>query len=746
MMQHLNRRGFLKGLLGTGAFVLGVPLLGTPRLVLADGEDEVVFRPDLFVAIEASGAVRIIAHRSEMGTGIRSTLPAVLADELEADWARVVIEQAPGDAAYGSQNTDGSRSIRNFYQTMRTAGATARTMLEAAAAQTWEVEADSCRAELHEVVHAASGRRLGFGALVALAATLAVPEPASLRFKKPAERRYVGKSFKSFDVEDMVRGTAQYGLDVRREGMLYAVVARCPVYGGTLKSVDDSKARALAGVVDVRTIPDFVPPHAFQALGGVAVLATSTWAALEGRRRLVLEWDEGAQADFDSDSYAEELLKIARAPARVVREDGDVDAALAAAETVLEADYQLPFLAHAPMEPPCAVAEVSETGCEVWAPTQNPQAAQDTLAAVLEMPKEQVLVHVTLLGGGFGRKSKPDMICEAALLSRMAGKPVQVVWTREDDIRHDYYHAAAAVHMEAGLDSEGNVQALLMRSAFPTIASTFVPGLPIAQSFELMMGMTDLPWQVPNLRCESGEVAPPFRIGWLRSVCNIFHAFAGCVFVDELATTTGQDPVAFALKLLGEDRVLDLTGVDYPNYGVSLEDFPIETGRLRHVIELVAAKGEWGRKLPAGHGLGFAVHRSFLSCIAVVVEVAVDGKKIRIPRVDMAIDCGLVVHPDRVRAQMEGSAVFGASIALSGKISAKNGRIVEGNFDTYPVVRMHEAPREINVHMVASEAAPVGVGEPGVPPMAPAIVNALFAATGKRVRRLPILSSPDWKD
>ena len=738
----MSRRGFLASL-AAGSMVLAGSANGAVRRFLEQAEQP--FEPHLFLAIEPDGTVSILAHRSEMGTGIRTALPVVVADELGADWARVTIRQAIGDARLGSQNTDGSRSVRRFYQPMREVGATARLMLERAAAQQWGVDASECHAVNHAVTHAASGQSLDFRDLVATASTLEVPAVEELTFHAPDERRYVGRDVPLTDLDDIVTGRAGFGIDARLEGQLFAAIERSPVLGGDVATLDDEAARATAGVVDVVRLPAFSAPHGFQALGGVAVLANSTWAALAGRRALELTWTESAHASYDSDTFATLLADETHKPGKVWRAVGDADAVLEAAESVIEADYYLPHLAHASMEPPCALAVVRKDAAgapesiEVWAPTQNPQAAQDQLAATFAIPKESITVHVTLLGGGFGRKSKPDFIVEAALLSAQVDRPVHVTWTREDDIRHDYYHSVAAIHMRATLGEDGLPKAWLQRSAFPPIFSTFVPGARDASPLEMGLGFTDVPYDVPNLRVESGSADAHVRIGWLRSVAHVYHAFGVCCFPDELAHAAGRDPYEYLMALLGEPRHLDLEGVEYPNHDEPLERYPFDVGRLRHVTERAADLASWGRELPKGRGLGIACHRSFLSYCANVVEVEVakDGT-LRIPNVWVVIDAGTVVLPDRVRAQMEGAAVFGTSLAKFGEITAKGGVIEQSNFHDYRMARMSDAPRNISVEIVESEALPAGVGEVGVPPFAPALANAIFAATGSRIRELPL--------
>ncbi|MGE0131449.1 MAG: molybdopterin cofactor-binding domain-containing protein [Blastocatellales bacterium] len=733
-IELVTRRTFLGGMFSTGAMVLGARLL--PIEALAAEADKAAWNPSVYLGIETDGTVIIVAHRSEMGTGIRSVLPTVLADELDADWKRVKIEQAIGDAKYGSQNTDGSCSIRDFYDAMRQAGASARMMLESAAAAQWGVAASECKAQNHQVVHAASGRKLGYGELAAAAAKQPVPKKEELKFKSPAEYRYIGKDVPTVDLDDICAGKGTFGYDAKMPGMVYATIARSPVFGGKLKSFDDQEARKVRGVQKTVQLAAFKPPHGFQALGGVAVIADNTWAAMKGRDKLKVEWDAGENASYDSAAYKQTLLETVRKPQKAVRNIGDVDAEFAKGGKTHEAEYYVPHLAHAPMEPPAAVAEFKDGKVVIHAATQNPQAVQDTVAAALGIDKKNVECHVTLLGGGFGRKSKPDYVAEAALLSREVGKPVKVVWSREEDIRYDYYHAVAAMYLKAAVDAKGRPTAWLQRSAFPSIGSTFAgPSATYGQGFEMGMGWTNVPFDIPNHRAENGPAKPQVRIGWMRSVANIYHAFGVHSFADELAAMANRDRVEYLLDLLGQPRKIDLG-----QRGPMAEKFPLETGRLRRVIELAAEKSGWAKKKPAkGRALGIAAHWSFLSYVAAVVEVQVDAAgKIRIPRVDIAADVGKVINPDRVKSQFEGASVFGASIALMGEITASNGAIQQSNFHDYPVARINEAPIDTRVHLVQSDAPPAGVGEPGVPPMLPAICNAVFAATGKRIRDLPL--------
>lgn len=737
-IDNVSRRSFLQQAFGAGAFVLGARLLPTPAFAALESA---AFSPNIFVGVKSDGTVLIVAHRSEMGTSSRTMVPMILADEMEADWKRVQLEQAIGDEKYGDQNTDGSHSIRSFFSVMQECGASARLMLEQAAAQQWGVPAADCKATLHQVVHAASGRKLGYGELAAAAAKLPVPDKSKLTFKKKSEYRYIGKDLPIYDLSDITHGKAIFGMDAKVDGMVYASIERSPVFGGKLVSFDDKEALKVPGVSRTVEIAAFKPPHVFQALGGVAVIADNTWAAFQGRKKLKVVWDSGANVSYTSSEYKKQLQATARKPGKVVRNVGDVDKGFATATKTLEAEYYVPHLAHAPMEPEVAVADFKNGVCTVWAPVQNPQATQDTVAAALGIDKKKVICNVTLLGGGFGRKSKPDFCAEAAILSKQLGKPVKVVWTREDDIHFDYFHSVAAMYMKGGLDQAGKPVAWLQRTVFPSISSTFAQDVRSASPDELAMGFTDTPFLLANHRAENGEAVNHVRIGWLRSVANIYHAFAVCSFADELAHAAGRDPKDYLLELIGPGRIIDLKaqGVDYPNMG-PIEQFPVDAGRLRKVIELVAEKAEWGkRRLPKGHALGIAAHRSFLTYIATVVEVAVSPTgKISIPRVDTAVDAGMIVSPDRIRSQFEGAAVFGTSLTLMGEITATAGKIDQSNFHNYPVARMSEAPMDTRVYIVESEAPHAGIGEPGVPPFAPALCNAIFAATGKRIRELPI--------
>ena len=700
------------------------------------------------MSIAKDGIVTIVAHRAEMGNGAaRTSLPMIVADEMDADWSRVRVVQSPGDEeTYGNQDTDGSRSVRHFIQPMRQIGAGARKMLEIAAAKRWGVDPNEVVARFHEVVHTPSGKKLGYGDLAEAAAGLAVPGPDTLHLKDPSAFRYIGKGNVTIvDLFDITTGRATYGQDVTLPGLMYAVVARPPVVQGKVASYDASATMKVPGVLKVVTIDPTPPPWAFAPLGGVAVIAKNTWAALKGREALKIVWDDGPNASFNSVSYKALLEANVRKPGKLERNEGDVDAALASAAKVVTAEYYSPHLAHATMEPPAATARMADGKWEIWTSVQSPGGARDDIAKRLGANPKNVTLHCTLLGGGFGRKSKWDFAIEAALLSKaMDGGPVKVVWTREDDIQHGFYHTVTAERLEAGLDKNNKVVAWRHRSAAPSLFANFMPDPKYPQFIELGMGFVDTPFNVPNIRLESGEAQSHVRVGWFRSVNNVAHAWAIQSFVAEIAHELGRDPKDMLLELIGPARIVtapEKATTPWWDYGEPYNVYPVDTGRLRRVAELVADKAGWGRQLPKGHGLGIAAHRSFVSYIATVVEVAVDDKgNLSVPRVDTAIDCGFYVNPERIRSQIEGAAVMGLSLAKYGEITLKNGRVEQSNFNDYQVVRHDESPTVTNTHIVENsiDVPSSGVGEPGVPPFTPALCNAIFAATGKRIRRLPI--------
>ncbi len=768
----LPRRSFLAALgLAAGTLALGleVPAAAAsaqtagPNKGLPAGDGGVT--ANLFVHVAPDGIVSIVCHRAEMGQGIRSSIPPLIADELGADMAKVKIIQADANVAYGDQNTDGSRSIRGTwddkagkvlgtYEDLRRIGAAARTMLIVAAATKWRVPASACEARDHAVFHKGSQRTLGFGELAALAAKVPVPKEVVLRPK--SELRHVGGDLPLLDGPDIVTGRAQYAADIRLPGMLTAVVARPPVVGGKVARYDAARALAVPGVKRVVEIARPEGPTAYHPLGGLAVVADNTWAAMLAREKLDITWEHGDNASYDSVKYRELLSASVRGPGQTRRKVGDVDGALAKAKTKVEAEYHVPHLAHAPMEPPAAVARVDANGCEVWACTQDPQTAQEEVAHALGIDPKKVIIHVTFLGGGFGRKSKPDFIVEAALVSRAMNAPVRLAWTREDDVRHDYFHSTCTQHLTAGIDDQGSVTAWLHRTAFPSIRATFKgPDVTFGDNGELNQGVLDWPLAIPNVRAEVCEAKWHVRIGWMRSVHNINHAFAINSFLDEIAHARGKDPRDNMLELIGgptrgstqngglHPLSLAELGVDkLPNYGAPVEQHPVDPGRLRRVVERVTELSQWGsfrKSRSRDRALGLAAHRSFLTYVAVVAAVVRDAQgKIKVDEAWLVCDPGTIVNADRVRSQMEGAVVFGMSIALHGAITLRNGAVEQSNFRDYPIARIGEAPRNIHVEIVPSDGLSGGVGEPGVPPVAPAIANAVFALTGKRVRELPL--------
>jgi isoquinoline 1-oxidoreductase subunit beta len=741
---NVSRREFVKAVFSAGALVLSASLV--PDLLRAQTYSpgakpkDAVLHPNVFVAIESDGTISIVAARSEMGTGISTALPSVLADELDADWAKVKIHQGDGDKRYGDQDTDGSHSVRSFFDVMRSCGATARYMLIQAAAAQWNVPAAACETELGTVIHRASGRKLTYGQLAAPASQLPVPDQAQLQFKPRSAWRYIGKDTPKYNIDALCTGQPVFGIDQRLDGMLYASIERPPVFGGKVKSYDDKQALQVRGVHQTVAIAPFDPPCAMQALGGIAVIADNTWAALQGRQNLKVVWDNGPNASYDSAKYHDELKATSHQPCKVIRNAGDVEEAFANGGKIVEADYYVPLLAHTSMEPPVALADFRDGKVTVWAPTQDPQTVQSAIASELDIPVANVTCHVTELGGGFGRKSMADFSVEAAYLSKAVGRPIKVTWSREDDIKFDYYNSTSAMYMKAALGKDSKPTAWLQRSTFPPITSLFKLDAVYGDPGHLAQGWTDVPFDIPNLRVENGPAKAHVRIGWLRSVANIYHAFAVLCFADELAHVARRDPLDYLLDLIGPPRILNLNGADYPNYGASYKTYPIDTGRLRGVLQLAAEKSGWAKRKPgSGTGWGIAVHRSFVSYVASVVQVEVSSKgELRIPRVDMAVDAGLIVDPMLVRTQFEGAAVFGTSVVRSGEITATNGVIDQSNFYDYPVARINEAPLQTNVHIVESSAPPGGVGEPGVPPFIAALCNAVFVATGKRVRELPL--------
>ncbi len=708
------------------------------RTNAGSGADSKSFAPNDFLEIASDGSITIWCAKSEVGQGVRTSLPMIVAEELGCDWRHVTVAQADLDPKYGDQLTGGSLSVRTSYSDLRKAGAAAREMLLTAGARQWNVSSSECRAENGSVLHLPTARRIAFEELISAASALTPPADPPL--KKSSDFALVGKPTRRTDCKAKIMGTAQFGIDTRVPGMLVASVERCPVYGGAPRLFNGDKIKSMPGVRAVLEVPAVHLTHQFgEASGpdsrnftcsGVAVVADSTWASLEARKALQVEWSETGSARESTDSLREQLAVLTSKPAAVIRNDGDFDKAHAASPTQIEAIYQVPFLAHAAMEPVNCTAHVRDDFCELWTPTQIPGAAADAVAKALNIPRDRVQVHVTFIGGAFGRRLIQDYAVEAALISREVHAPVQVIWTREDDIHHDFYRPAARHHFRAGLDSRNNLVSWFHRAASPSIGQ-FYSGTGISASAAAEVNGPDFPaFSVSNFRLEFAVAQSGMPLGYWRSVENSGNGFAIYSFLDEAAHAAARDPVEFLLGVLGPARKIDLGG----NHGM------IDIARRRRVIELAAERSGWGKPLPKGTGRGIAAYFGYGTYVAHVAEVSCDVSNgaVRIHRVACAIDCGLAVNPLGVEAQMQSAINFGLAQTLKSEITVTNGRVNESNFHDYEVLRMRDAPPSIDVHIVPSTDPPGGCGEPGVPPVAAAVGNAVFAATGKRVRKLPI--------
>ncbi len=726
---RVSRRGFVKLSAGT-ALVLGLRL--DDALAQAPPPEKATPNPfDAWVRIGADESVTLILGKSEMGQGVYTALPMILAEELDVEFSRVKVEQAPTNAAWYNHGTGGSSSVRTSYTPLRQAGAAARAMLVRAAAERWTLDAATLTTQSGAVVGPA-GKRLSYGALVGSAAKLPVPDHKTVPLKDPASFRVIGRSVPRVDVPAKTNGSGRFGIDVRVPGMLFAVVARPPAYGGSVRKYDAGAAKAVKGVRQVVELPKVDTEGAFTR-GGLAVVADSSYAAIRGREALQVEWEGGPNAGVSNDSLRHDFEAMIAKGGAVVRSDGDVAGVLGAAGArVAEAVYELPFQAHAPMEPLNATAHVKADGVEVWMGCQGPQWPQGLIAGVLGFKPEQVVVHTTLLGGGFGRRYAADFGLEAAQVSKAAGAPVQVLWTREDDMQHCFYRPFSLHHLSAALGEDGLPVAWHHKMASTSISTFWDPPERVKHEESEIQGAVNLPYAIPNLRMEYSHAARGFPVMWWRSVEHSVNAFVVESFLDELAAAARLDPLALRLKLLAEPRQ-----VKHPAEG---EGAPLDTRRFKAVLELAAEKAGWDTPPPPGRFRGLAAHYSFESYAAEVVEVSVSQGKPRVHRVVCAVDCGQVVHPDNVAAQMEGCIVYGLTGALKSAITVKDGRVEQSNFHDYEMLRIHEMPA-VEVFFAKSGAPPTGVGEPGLPPIAPAVANAIFAATGKRLRRLPIRES-----
>ncbi|PYP17903.1 MAG: aldehyde dehydrogenase [Gemmatimonadetes bacterium] len=724
MARALSRRTFLQA----GAAVGGGLLLGFTLPARGRGRGRADrFAPNAFIRIDRDGRVTLIMHKVEMGQGTYTSMPMLLAEELEVDLAQVRLEHAPPDDAlyaeplFGVQETGGSTSVRGNFEPLRRAGAAARTLLVAAAAQTWQVAATSCRAERGEVIHGPTGRRLGYGALVDKAATLPVPPTPPL--KDPKDWTLIGTPAKRLDSPDKVNGTALFGIDVRLPGMKVATLAACPVFGGKLASVDDAKARAVPGVQQVVRLDD-----------AVAVVADHMWAAKQGLAALAIRWDEGPNARLDTADIVQQLAAASQRSGVVARNAGDAARAMAGAARKVEAIYEQPFLAHATMEPVNCTVHVRPDGCDIWVGTQVPTFTRTAAAQLTGLPRDRVQVHNHLLGGGFGRRLEVDFVRRAVRIAMQVTGPVKVVWTREEDIQQDMYRPYYYDRIAAGLDERGrpvawthrvtgsSIMARVTRELFPKTLRVMraaglhqlvamVKGLDV----DAVEGAAEPPYTLPNIRVEYVRQEPPgIATAFWRGVGPTHNIFVVESFIDELAAATRQDPFQYRRALLDQ------------------------APRAKAVLELAALQAGWGRPLAPGSGRGISLLHAFGSYLAQVAEVSVSKQgEVRVARVVCAVDCGIVVNPDTVKAQIESGVIFGISAVLWGEITFKDGRVEQHNFNDYRVLRINQAP-VIEVHLVKSTEAPGGIGEPGTSAVMPAVANAIFAATGKRIRKLPV--------
>ncbi|MBZ5526327.1 MAG: xanthine dehydrogenase family protein molybdopterin-binding subunit [Acidobacteriia bacterium] len=729
----LNRRSFLATTTGAGAaLVIGFYL---PARAFADEAAEQEAQPpnpfNAWVRITKDNRVTLILAKSEMGQGVMTALPMILAEELCVDWKSVTVEQAPTNPDIYEHGTGGSSSVPESWLPLRRAGAAARQMLLVAAAKRWNVNEDTCKAENGAVIHGARKKLFTYGELVEEAAALPLPDFKKVPLKNSNDFTIVGHDTRRFEARGKVNGTAGFGLDARTPGMLFAVVARCPVFGGKPASYDAAKAQAVPGVRSVLAI-EAIGEGAFTA-GGVAVVAENSWAAIEGRKALQIKWEEGPAAEESSESLRRQCLENAAKPGKTVRNEGDAEAALAAAgEHAVKADYQVPFAAHACMEPMNCTVHIGPASAEAWVPSQAPQWAREAIAKIAGLKPETVNVHTTLMGGGFGRRYQADFAAEAAQISKATGgKPIQLLWTREDDLQHCFYRPFSVHRMAGALDGKGNLAAWKHFQTSTSIAAAWEKdGAEKPEQSEFGMAAF-LPYLTPNYRVEYSLARSAVPRAWWRSVENSGGGFVVESFVDELAAAAKADPLEFRLRLLGDDRSV--------KDAMSPTGDPVSTARLKGVLKLAAEKAGWGGGKPAakGMGLGIACYFSFNSYAAMVVEAGLKNGEIHVARIVAAVDVGRAINPQGVRAQVESAAIYGLTAALKDSITIRAGRVEQSNFHDYQMLRLPEAP-PVEVHIVASTEKPTGIGEPAVPVLAPALCNALFAATGKRARTLPL--------
>ena len=743
MISKVTRRSVLKavGLQGPGLVLL------SPALAVAATDNTVQddFPLGVFVSIAKAGDVTIVNHRAEMGQGILTSVPQIIADELGADWLRVSVVQAQGDAKYGDQSTGGSASIRNHFPYLRQMGAVARDMLEQTAADIWQVKKSEVKTLNHQVINVKTQKALAFGDLVEQAAKLPVPKAEAVTLKDESAFSLIGRDVRLAGQEEIVRGEAIYAQDIQLPNMLVASIERPPVVGGRVKSVNATAAKKVAGVVDVIQLKDRPLPTNVKPISGVAVLATNTWAAHEGRKLLEIEWDTSDKrvalnAKHNSAQYLAELVSAVNTQGQDVRREGDVYQHTYDPDKTLEATYTVPYHHHMSMETPAATAIVEGDTCTVWTGTQSPQWAKGLIAGELGIDAANVTVNMTSMGGAFGRKGKNDFTLEAVELAKAVGRPVKVVWTREDDVKHGFYHSTSANYCKAEINTQGGADYWLQRVAYPPIGATFSLDAKQPSAGQLSLGFADIPFELEHLSCEVHDVETHVRIGWFRSVANINNAFSLGCFVDELAVKAKISTHQMWLNLLGKDRIVDPAKEGFEkweNYGQKTESFALDTRRMKAILNRVVKESGADKKVNKNEGWGISYAHSFNSYVAAATKVRVDGDKLTVLEMHTAIDCGIAVTPDRIVAQMEGAMIMGLSTALLSEITVKDGVVEQNNFYDYMSARIQQCP-PLFVYIAESQEAPGGVGEPGLPPVLPSIVNAIYHASGRRIRDLPV--------
>lgn len=694
-----TRREFIKVVSVSGSGLILATYIPFGGSLAKIGDDPKIFSPSVYLKIDSNDVVTVIFHRSEMGQGVKTSLPMLIAEELEVDWEKIVIEQADADKKYGSQSTGGSWSVRSTWEPFRKAGATAREMLITAAANKWNVPRENCYAESGFVINKSTNEKFSYGELVEDAKKLPVPEDVKL--KDPKDYKLIGKRIHRVDTPEKIYGKAKFGIDIVIPGMYYAALSRCPTFGGKVKSFDATKAKSLPGIIDV-----------VQISNGVAVIADSTYHAFKGRDTLVIDWDMGPNAKTSSEDIHNEMMKHINSEGGEFENRGDINSTLKD-EKQLEAIYEVPFLAHAPMEPMNCVAKYENGKAELWAPTQNAQNAKSEVAKALGLSEDEVTVHITLMGGGFGRRLVSDFAVEAAEISKTSGRPIKLTWTRSEDMKGGYYRPPSMHVLKGSVTKEGKPFKFSHHVIAPSISQMrFNKNLTVEKS-EIKEGTVNLEYQIPNLRITGTLIPTHVPISWWRAVYNTQNPFAVESFIDEMAHAAGKDPYLFRKEMLPADS------------------------RLTNVMNIAAEKSGWGKKLPAGKGMGIAISTGYGSYCAQVAEVTVTENKLKIDKYTAVIDCGIVVNPDTVEAQLEGAIAFALSAALKGEITIKNGGTEQSNFYDYEILTYDEMPI-VEAHYVMNDYAVGGVGEVGMAACPPALCNAIFAATGKRVRKLPI--------